>query len=161
MSSRAATIRSASDRDVTAIVKMTEERRAQYQGYQPVFWRTAEDSTRHARGYMSAMIHREDVHFLVASQGPSVLGFLLATEIKTPPVYAPGGPTYQIDDFCVSEPPLWSTVGQALLRAAQAALREAGAAQIVVVCADEDEPKADMLRAAELTIASNWWTKAL
>ena len=90
-----------------------------------------------------------------------MLGFLIARKFPAPPVYAPGGDTYMVDDFCVLEPQHWLTVGEALLSHASTLIHEAGAAQIVVVGADRDLAKAEMLRRSDLTIASNWWTKPL
>ena len=88
-------------------------------------------------------------------------GFLIARKFPAPPVYAPGGDTYMVDDFCVLEPQHWLTVGEALLSHASTLIHEAGAAQIVVVGADRDLAKTEMLRRSDLTIASNWWTKPL
>lgn len=156
-----AAIRPATKRDLAAIVEMSEARRVQYQAYQPVFWKKAEDSARHALRYMGELVDRDGVHMLVAASEGELVGFLIAAEIRTPPVYAPGGTTYQIDDFCVSDPGLWSSVGRALLKEARRVLEREGAAQVVVVCGDADRPKADLLRSEELTVASNWWTTPL
>ena len=154
-------IRPAERRDLAAIVEMTEARRAQYQEYQPVFWRKAEDSADHALQHLRKMLGRDGVHVWVASFEGDPLGFLVAAEIRTPPVYEPGGPTYQIDDFCVSEPGLWPTVGRALLEEARTVLKREGVAQVVVVCGAADGPKSELLRSEELTIASHWWVAPL
>jgi GNAT superfamily N-acetyltransferase len=154
-------IRPAERRDLDAIVEMAEARRVQYQEYQPVFWRKAEDSAEHAVQHLGEILGRDGVHVWVATHEGRPLGFLVAAEIRTPPVYEPGGPTYQIDDFCVSEPGLWPTVGRALLEEARAVLRREGVAQVVVVCGAADEPKSELLRSEELTIASNWWVTPL
>ena len=154
-------IRPASRPDLPPVTQMTEERRVQYQEYQPVFWRKAADSEALASDFMAEQLSREDLLFLVAEQRERILGFLVATEISAPPVYDPHGPTYHVDDFCVQAPDLWSTVGKALLDHARDMLRERGVAQIVVVCGDLDRPKAEMLRRERLTIASNWWTQPL
>ena len=65
------------------------------------------------------------------------------------------------DGFCVLEPHLWLTVGEALLSHASTLIHEHGGAQIVVVSADRDLAKNEMLRRSDLTIASNWWTRPL
>jgi hypothetical protein len=52
-------------------------------------------------------------------------------------------------------------VGEALLSHASTLVHEHGAAQIVVVAADRDLAKAEMLRRSGLSIASNWWTRPL
>ena len=76
-------------------------------------------------------------------------------------MFDPGGETYLIDDFCVLEPHLWLTVGEALLSHASTLIHEHGGAQIVVVSADRDLAKNEVLRRSDLTIASNWWTRPL
>jgi len=66
-----------------------------------------------------------------------------------------------IDDFAVSEPRHWLTIGEALLSHVSTLLHEHGAAQIIAVCAERDLAKAEVLRRSDLTVASSWWTKAL
>ena len=154
-------IRRVEPKDLDVVVSMTEERRDRYEEYQPVFWRKAEDSVRHARGYLASQIEEASAHFMVAEMEGEVLGFLLAKQMAAPPVYDPGGPTYQIDDFCVLSPGHWDTAGRALLRDVRRVLRERGVAQIVVVCGHADTEKARLLSEEQLSIASNWWTQPL
>jgi GNAT superfamily N-acetyltransferase len=88
-------------------------------------------------------------------------GFVIAFLHDVPPVYDPGGRTCTIDDFTVASPHLWPSVGRDLLLAAADAIRELGAAQIVVVCGHHDEPKRAMLEAAGWPVASEWRVRAL
>ena len=154
-------VRTALASDIDAAVAMTERHRRQYQKYQPTFWHKAAHSAETTRAFFSGLLHAEDTYFLAAVEGPQLLGFLIARKFPSPPVYAPGGDTYLIDDFCVDEPNHWLTTGEALLSHASTLIHEAGAAQIVVVCGDRDLAKTEMLRRADLSIASNWWTKPL
>lgn len=82
---------------------------------------------------------------------------LIATLTDAPPVYDPGGPTCQIDDFVVFPDARWQTTGTRLLRAglAEAGLR--GAVQAVVVTGRLDQSKRQALRAYGLEPASEWW----
>jgi hypothetical protein len=66
-----------------------------------------------------------------------------------------------IDDFAVSEPRHWLSVGEALLSHVSILLHGHGAVQIVAVCADRDLAKTEVLRRSDLTTASSWWTKLL
>ena len=107
------------------------------------------------------MLGLDDTVALVAEGAGAIRGFAIGRLTPAPPVYAPGGPVCLVDDFCVLEAHHWLTVGEALLSHASTLIHEAGAAQIVVVGADRDLAKAEMLRRSDLTIASNWWTKPL
>jgi ribosomal protein S18 acetylase RimI-like enzyme len=154
-------VRKAAASDIEAAVGLSERTRRQYQKYQPVFWRKAADSVESSRKFFTRLLSEADTYFLVSTEGQQVLGFLIARKIATPPVHAPGGDTWLVDDFCVAEPHLWLSIGEALLSHASTLVHEHGAAQIVVTCGDRDLPKAEMLRRSDLTIASSWWTKPL
>jgi GNAT superfamily N-acetyltransferase len=154
-------IRAAIASDVDAAVAMVERHRRQYQKYQPTFWHKAANSAETTRAFFAELLRAQDTYFFAAVEGAQLVGFLIARKFAAPPVYAPGGDTYLVDDFCVLEPQHWLTTGEALLSHVSTLIHEAGAAQIVVVCGDRDLAKAEVLRRAELSIASNWWTKPL
>jgi ribosomal protein S18 acetylase RimI-like enzyme len=154
-------VRPAIASDIDAAVDLAERTRRQHQKYQPTFWRKAAKSAEVAKSLFAELLTAPDTFFLVATEGRQMLGFLVARKFPPPPVYAPGGDTYLIDDFCVSELHHWLTIGEALLSHATTLIHEVGAAQIVVVCGERDLAKAEMLRRSDLTIASNWWTKPL
>jgi len=154
-------IRKATASDIEAVIGLVERNRRQYQKYQPTFWRKAANSAEVTRTFFTRLLAEQGTYFLVATEGVQLLGFLIARKFPTPPVYAPGGDTYLVDDFCVAEPQYWLATGEALLSHVSTLIHEGGAAQIVVVCADRDLAKAEMLRRSDLSIASNWWTKPL
>ena len=154
-------IRRATASDLDAVVAIIENQRRQYQKYQPTFWRKAAGSAAASKTHFTGLLVEADTYFLVATEGQQILGFLIARKFSAPPVHAPRGDTYLIDDFAVLEPQLWLGIGEALLSHATTLLHEHGAAQIVAVCADRDLPKAEVLRRSDLSIASNWWTKPL
>lgn len=147
--------------DVEAAVGLVERHRRQYQKYQPTFWRKTSDSVVKSRAFFANLVGAPDTYFLVATEASQTLGFLIAAKFALAPVYAPGGDTWLIDDFCVVEPHHWLTIGEALLSHVATLIHEHGGAQIVVTCAGRDLPKAQMLRRSDLTIASNWWTKPM
>jgi hypothetical protein len=154
-------VRKATAADLDPAVVIAERHRRQYQKYQPTFWRKAAESAKTTRAFFAKQLDDKQSLFLVAHEGAQLQGFLVARKFPTPPVYAPGGDTWLVDDFAVLEPHLWLSTGEALLSHATALIHEAGAAQIVVSCGDRDLAKAEMLRRSDLTIASNWWTKPL
>jgi GNAT superfamily N-acetyltransferase len=154
-------VRRATASDLDAVVAILEAQRRQYQKYQPTFWHKATDSAATGRVFLDKLVAEPQTCFLVAIEGGQLLGVLVARRFAAPPVHAPGGDTYLIDDFAVLEPRHWLTIGEALLSHASTLLHEHGTAQIVVTCADRDLAKAEVLRRSDLTIASNWWTKPL
>jgi GNAT superfamily N-acetyltransferase len=154
-------VRKAQATDIEAAVELVERSRRQLQKYQPTFWRKAANSAAATETFFARLLAEPDTFFLVAVEGSHQQGFLIARKFPAPPVFDPGGDTYLIDDFCVLEPHLWLTVGEALLSFVSTLIHEHGGAQIVVVSADRDLAKTEMLRRSELTIASNWWTKPL
>jgi hypothetical protein len=147
--------------DIQAAVALVEHTRRQFQKYQPTFWRKAANSAAATEKFFTRQLTEPNTYFLVALEGSDLQGFLIAAKFAAPPVFDPGGDTYLIDDFCVLEPRLWLTIGEALLSHASTLIHEHGGAQIVVVSADRDLAKTEMLRRSDLSIASNWWTKPL
>ena len=154
-------VRKAETTDIKAAVELVERSRRQLQKYQPTFWHKAANSAATTEGFFSKLLTAPDTYFLVAVDGSQLLGLLIAAKFPSPPVFAPGGDTWLIDDFCVREPHLWLSIGEALLSHASTLIHEHGGVQIVVVSADRDLAKTEMLRRSDLTIASNWWTKPL
>ena len=154
-------VRKAAASDIEATVDLAERNRLQYQKYQPTFWRKHPQSAAVTQLFFTRLLTEPGTYFLVATEGGQFLGFLIARKFPSSPVFDPGGDTYLIDDFCVTEPRHWITIGEALLSHASTLIHEHGAVQILVTCADRDLAKAGVLRRSDLTIASNWWTKPL
>lgn len=151
-------VRQGMESDLPALVAMIEAKRREYEACEPVFWRRATDSAATTLPYFASLLAQGTVTVLVATEAERLLGFLIAMPVPTPPVYDPGGPTVLIDDFCVAEPSLWPTVGRRLLEHARQVGREVGWRQVVVVCGHADQPKSDLLRSTDLSLASTWWT---
>lgn len=154
-------VRKAEAIDIKAAVELAERNRRQFHKYQPTLWRKAPNSAAATEAFFVTLLTEPGTYFLVAVEGTRLQGFLIARKVPTPPVFDPGGDTYLIDDFCVLEPRLWLTLGEALLSHVSTLIHEHGGAQIVVISVDRDLGKVEMLRRSGLTIASNWWTRAL
>jgi GNAT superfamily N-acetyltransferase len=150
-------IRAAAAADAAAMAALAEIRREQYARYQPLFWRPAAGVLNSHRAYLASLVGDDKVITLVSEEDGRLTGFLIAALAGAPPVYDPGGPTCQIDDFVVVPDDRWQTTGIRLLRAglAEAGLR--GAVQAVVVTAHLHEAKRQALRACGLEPASEWW----
>lgn len=154
-------VRKAATTDIKAAVELMERSRRQFQKFQPTFWHKAANSAAATEALFDRLLTDADTLFLVAVDGSRHQGFLIARKFSNPPVFDPGGDTWLIDDFCVAEPHLWLSIGEALLSHATTLIHEHGGVQVVVVSADRDLAKTEMLRRSDLTIASNWWTKPL
>ena len=154
-------IRTAQADDVAGMVALSEQYRRQLETYQPVFWRKADGSAGAQTRYFLSLLQRPDVLALVHRAVDGLAGFLIAALREAPPVYAPGGLTCVIDDFCVAEESYWPKAGTALLREAMRVARARGAVQIVVVCPHRDQAKLTLLAAEGLSAASEWHTRPL
>lgn len=148
--------------DVSAMTRLIERRRAEYEQVQPVFWKRSGGSAARTRWfYSSLLLLARRTLILVADDDGHLLGFLIARPVRNPPVYNPDGPTVVIDDFCVAGPEQWPVIGRALLERTRAIARKTGWRQIVVVCGAGDKPKAAFLQSAELSIVTNWWRETV
>jgi GNAT superfamily N-acetyltransferase len=154
------TIRRARTADVSRLVDLSEEKRLQYQAYQPRFWRKAPDSREKQLPYFERILAADRVSALVHERDGAIDGFVIATLLDAPPVYDPGGLTCLIDDFVAAEA-TWDTVGAALLAAVDREAKARGAVQMVIVCGHLDQPKRRMLADGAFSIASEWYVKAL
>lgn len=154
-------IRAATADDVSRMVELSDRTRTEYAQYSPVFWRKAEGASEKQYPFLQAQLERESNIVLVSEAAGGIDGFLIAGVVNAPPVYDPGGPVCMVDDFAVSSPELWQTVGQALLAEAAAQAKARGAVLSVVVCGHRDEPKRAMLRASGASIASEWYTNPI
>ncbi|MDI1290958.1 MAG: hypothetical protein PSX37_13535, partial [bacterium] len=101
----------ASSVDVEAIATLADVRRHDYQRAQPQFWRAADGALAQHTPFLASLVADPAVISLVARRSDRLLGYLFASVMDAPPVYAPGGPTGFIDDFVVGSPSDWETVG--------------------------------------------------
>jgi Acetyltransferase (GNAT) family len=143
------------------MVAIAEVKRVDYEGYSPVFWRKAPDSSATQELFFQRLLTGTDVIALVAETEPILLGFIIGSIATAPPVYHPGGPVCIVDDFAVANPMEWGSVGAALLAAMEHEAKARGTVLSVVVCAQRDQAKRAMLREAGLAVASEWYVKPL
>jgi GNAT superfamily N-acetyltransferase len=145
---------------MAACAAMAEARRVRYAAFEPVFGRRKPGSEAMSAQWFAHLLSRPETVFLMAEWGGSPTGFLIASPVPTPPVFD-AGPTAVVDDFCVEDPALWPSVGQALLREARTRLKDRGIRQIVVVSGDKDVEKTAFLASERLSLASTWWVAAV
>jgi len=153
-------VRRAVEDDVPQMVELAEERRRQYQTYQPRFWRPSPNARSAQAAFFKTLIYNINAIVLVSEDESAFRGFAVANLIEAPPIYAPGGRTCMIDDFAVTQND-WNEAGRALLDEVYSLARAAGAVQGVVVRGHLDEAKRGFLCREGLSIASEWFVKNL
>ncbi len=151
-------IRQATVRDVPQMVDLSEQKRTQYQTFQPLFWRKAHDSRAQQIPFFENQLTHEDivalVHVaLVHEEAGQLDGFVIAS--------LRGGRECSIDDFALADEGAWETVGAELLRVVGEAARARGIERYVVVCGHLDQPKRAMLQHFGLTLDRYWYTAAI
>lgn len=150
-------IRPATDDDVAHMIELAAAKRAEYEQYAPTFWRRAPNAAELQTPYFKMLVAKDDVIALVYAEAERIQGFIIASVTTAPPVYDPGSQVIVVDDFTVSAPEQWPTVGAALLTEARSRAKARGAALSIVVCGHLDEPKRAMLRACGFVLASEWY----
>lgn len=155
------TVRKAIDTDLPGMVAIAEAKRVEYEGYSPVFWRKARDSSPRHESYLQHVLTGNDVIPLVAEYGDRLVGFIIAAVVSAPPVYEPEGLVCIVDDFAVEDDATWQQVGKMLLDAAESEAKNRGAVLSVVVCAQKDNAKRQLLQSLGATVASEWHVKPL
>ena len=143
-------IRKAIEADAPQMAALSEQRRIQYQVYQPVFWRKAKDSQQVQTPFLVDQIANHDIIALVCAGEEMLRGFVIAN--------VRGGKVCEIDDFCVAATEDWATVGRALLEAAGHAAKARGIDRSLIVCGHLDQPKRAMLHTFGLSIDHYWFT---
>jgi hypothetical protein len=146
----AAAVRDCTAADLPAVVDILEGKRGLLATFEPRLWKRAAGSRQGTLSYFSGLLSAADHVFLVAEEGGRILGFILATPMRVPPVYD-AGPTAMIGDYEVAMPDLWPTVGVSLLAEARRRLAQQGTVQFMCIGAQQDSAKLQMLPAAGLS----------
>ncbi len=165
-------VRHAQSFDVPRMEALLEHRRLQYEEYRPGFWRKTWDAQAHSRPSLELMLHGGTrTVALVHDRGGAISGFIIGTLEPTSPTIdasdpvSPsgdaGGLTCLVDDFVVTPPELWNTVGLELINAMTRQARARGAARIVVVCDHLDRLKRTMLALYGYSATSEWYVKPI
>ncbi len=154
-------IRVAEASDVELMVRLSEVFRESLTTYSPIFWRMADDSLEKQSAWFRILLASPSVIALVAEADSSLSGFLIASVQQAPPVYAPGGPVCQIDDYCIAPDAQWSGVGSELLEAVEAKARDRGAVLSVVICPHLAAEKRGFLAKRGFEVTAEWHVRKL
>lgn len=147
--------------DISSMVVLSDQKRSAYEQAQPKFWKRADNANKEQTKWFSDLLLREDHICLISKSGQEITGFIIGKLMLAPEVYSPGGFTLIIDDFCVSSPDFWLTVGEKLLYEIQQQAKKRGAVQTVIVCGYHDAYKQAFLKSQNLIIASEWYVKSI
>jgi len=143
------------------MVALVSAKRAQLEAFEPVTWHASKNAPAMTEEFFRLQVAEQGPIFLVATDGPAVIGFINALLQPAPPVYDPGGKSIMIDDFAVVDGDIGDDAAMALLDAAISEGRGRGAMQVIIVAAAKDERAAKWFRARQLHVFSNWWTCVL
>lgn len=147
--------------DIAGMVAISEVKRTEYESYAPIFWRKASDSSLKQEIYFQRQLTDTDTIALVAVEANILAGFAIGRITNAPPVYNPGGAVCVVDDFAVLNSEDWASVGGSLLKAVEREAKTRGAVLSVIVCAQRDQAKREMLQKSGATVASEWHIKPL
>jgi GNAT superfamily N-acetyltransferase len=156
-----ADIRRATHADLNAIEHLADLHRKQYVNHNSPMWRTATDAWHQHLHMLREKIRNAGSIILVHDDAGTIDGYLIADFVTASPVYDPGGLTCRVDDFVVDPPARWSSVGQALLTEARRQAAQVGCVQIIVTCAEHDQPKRRLLRGGGLDVGSETYMDRL
>ncbi|MES2212490.1 MAG: GNAT family N-acetyltransferase [Pseudomonadota bacterium] len=151
-------VRAAGLGDVDEMVALSEKKRRDYEKAQPIFWKHATDANSVQMAWFKTLLADKNHLVQVTECNGAMTGFIIGRLRQAPEVYAPGGLTLEVDDYCVSSDDLWWSVGRALLEQLCNMAKAQGAVQVVVVSGGHDVAKRNFLKSMGLTIASDWFT---
>lgn len=147
----------AGDADIGSMNLLSRQKRLAYEKAQPRFWKWAGDSGEEIQKAWFRKLISDNNHIcLVAKNSNEIIGFIIGKIVSAPEVYAPGGQTLIVDDFCVLNDN-WSAIGNALLSEARSIAHDKGIAQLVIVSGDHDISKKLFLKKLNLSIALVWF----
>lgn len=132
--------------DLSWAAALMEERRTEYETYEPVFWR-AKAGVRDAHAaFLGSQLAKDDTVAVRVDDG-----FAIAIPLDG---------QYYVDDFAV-EGGRWADVGGELLREVWTQAQEHGASALRIVTARLDRPKVTLLDTLGLRLWQQWWVRAL
>ncbi len=139
------------------MVHLSYQKRRDYEKAHPQFWKHAIGAEDIQSKWFAELLDRNDHIILVAKSNIEIIGFIIGNLVKAPEVYAPGGLTIMIDDFCVKSEEDWQVVGSELMNAIKNIAKEKNASQFLVVSGAHDKSKCDFLENFGLNNTSKWY----
>ncbi len=131
--------------DLSNLVNLAMQRHVEYQHFDHHFWHLAKNAKNLQQSYFKKLIQTKTTVSFIAYDKKQAVGMIIATPFKEPPIYNPETKSYLIDDFYVTKNCHWQSVGKALLNKVIHQLHQQHVNQIVVISADADKAKKQML----------------
>jgi L-amino acid N-acyltransferase YncA len=145
--------------DIKSMVKLSDQKRRNYEKAQPQFWKRNEDANEIQEEWFAELIKKKEFLCYVVEEKAEIVAFVIGQLVEAPKVYDSGGLTLMIDDYCVAYGLQWQNYGQRLLDVVAAEARAQGATQILIVCGHHDQSKNSFLLGEKFSIASKWYVK--
>ena len=136
--------------DVAELADLAELARAEYEHYEPDFWRPAPTARLMHTPFLSFLVDAPEVTVLLAERTGRIDGFLVARSSALPPGLGDRGRLCLIDDFTVRRSADWADAGGALLEELRARLGADSPGWLIAVCGHRDLAKTTALLAAGL-----------
>lgn len=143
--------------DIPSIISLLEQKRAQLEAWEPRFWRRSENAAALSEAHFSALIGDPAASVLVYEASGAVTGCLQYRPSFVPPVYAPGGTTWMVDDFVVLEDD-WARAGTALLQDLYARTIQSEPGQLVFPVPQKDAAANAFFVQNDLSPTTVWYT---
>jgi hypothetical protein len=150
-------VREAHASDLDDMIGLLEQKRLQLQNWEPRFWRKSEASADISKAFLGTLIDDATTTVLVAEIDRSIWGCLQFKPAFVPPVYEPGGTTWMVDDFVVSDGK-WATVGLALLQSLRSRTIDLRDGQLIFPVPIKDTEASQFFETNGLSPTTTWWT---
>lgn len=150
-------VRDAEPQDIEQIVEMLELKRTELETWAPKFWKKSPDSAAISSAFFKTLLEDPNVTILVAQDGAAIAGCLQYRPTFVPPVYAPGGTTWMVDDFVVSAND-WDRVGAAILAELEGRTIETADGQLIFPVPQKDDAASRFFAVKGLMPTTVWWT---
>ena len=150
-------IKKANLQDIDWMVKLSYQKRTNYQNAKPDFWKMATDSNEVQSEYFSNIINDDSYIALVCD---CKTAFIIGNIIQPPKVYN-SGLTLMIDDFCIENNCKWDIHGRNLLDEIIKIAKSRDISQIIAVSGDHDIEKNLFLEKHGLICMSRWYSKRI
>ena len=150
-------VRDARSQDIGQIVELLESKRSELENWAPKFWKKSPDSATISSAFFRTLLEDPNVTVLVAQDENFIVGCLQYRPTFVPPVYAPGGTTWMVDDFVVSADD-WDDIGAKMLAELEARTIEKIDGQLIFPVPKKDDPASQFFEKAGLMPTTVWWT---
>lgn len=150
-------VRDAEQDDIDQIVALLELRRSELEIWAPKFWKKSLESAALSSAFFYSLLQDPNVTILIAQEEAAIVGCLQYRPTFVPPVYAPGGTTWMVDDFVVAAND-WERIGKTILSELEARTIKETDGQLIFPVPKKDDAASRFFEKAGLIPTTVWWT---